>query len=450
MNVWAEPFEGVLADVFRVQAEMAERVARAMNVVLGTRDRQALAVAPTTNHEAYDFYLRGNALLAEGLTEQNLRDAIDRYQRAIALDSSFAAAYRQLSTARANLYGSFDQTDRMLQSARDAADRAIQLRPEEGEWALGVWYGVRGQWSQAAEHLKVAEGLRPNDSGIIIRLGGAYLRLGDWSRAREYLERAVSLDPQSAVLARQLSFCYQQLFRYDDAIQYANRAIAIDPATPRPYVGIIFNLLLWKGRTAEADSAVTRAVRSLGADRFVAGELAPGPTPWLWADAFATHRGFRAAFESVRLAGSSIDSASWYLSRGTLYRSLGDPAEARAYTDSARVVLEGRLRRAPRNADFRSSLGVAYAGLGLDQAAIREAKAAVDLTPDPLTNPDYRLNLGVVYAMFGDREAAIQTLAAVTDTLPGNFTRMFLRAIPLVAPLLDDSRLRILRLPVRQ
>jgi hypothetical protein len=74
----------------------------------------------------------------------------------------------------------------------------------------------------------------------------------------------------------------------------------------------------------------------------------------------------------------------------------------------------------------------------------------VELAPDPLTNPDYRLNLGVVYAMFGERDSAITTLAGVTDTLPSNYTRMYLRAIPLVAPLLSDSRLRVLPVPVHR
>jgi eukaryotic-like serine/threonine-protein kinase len=445
--VWAEPVEGALADVFRLQGQIAQRVAAGMNVFLVPGQREALAVAPTTNEEAYDSYLRGNALIEQGQTEQNLRGAIERYQRAITLDPSFAAAYRQLSTANANLYAAFDQTDQRLRLARAAADQALQLRPEEGQWALGVLYGAQGEWQQALEHFKVAEGLRPNESGIVTRIGATYLYLGDWARARDYLERAVTLDPQSAVLNRELSFCYQQLFRYAEAIQYANRAIALDPAPPRPYVGIVFNLLQWKGRTAEADSAVARALRSLGAERFVADELAPGPTPWLWANVFATDPQFRTALESVRLAGSSIDSASWYLSAGTLYASLGETAQGRAYADSARVVLEGRLRRVPGNADLHSRLGVAYASLGLREVAIREARRAVELAPDPLTNPDYRLDLGVVYAMVGERDSAIATLAGVTDTLPSNYTRMYLRAIPLVAPLLDDSRLRVLPLP---
>ena len=37
----------------------------------------------------------------------------------------------------------------------------------------------------------------------------------------------------------------------------------------------------------------------------------------------------------------------------------------------------------------------------------------------------------------------------VTDTLPNSYTRMFLHPIPLVAPLLTDSRLTVLPLPVR-
>lgn len=447
-DVWTEPLDGALADVFHLQGAIAERVVTGMNVILGTRDRQALATAATTNQEAYDYYLRGNALVRQGATEKDLRAAIDMYHRATTLDPDFAAAYRQLSAANSALYTSFDQTDGRLRMARDAADQALRLRPEEGEWALGVLYGAQGKWSQALEHLKVAEGIRPNESGIVDRIGGTYLRLGDWARARAYLERAVTLDPQSAALNRALAFCYQQLFRYPDAIQYANRAIALEPGRPRPYVSIVFVSLLWKGHTADADSAVARAVRSLGPDQFVADELAPEPTPWLWANVFATQPQFRAALDGIRLAGLSIDSASWYLSSGTLHRSLGDSTKANAYTDSARVVLERRLRRAPGNADLHSLLGVAYAALRRKEAAIREGRAAVALVPDPLTSPDYRLNLGVVYAMVGERDAAIETLASVTDTLPGNYTRMYLRAIPLVAPLLNDPRLRVLALPV--
>jgi eukaryotic-like serine/threonine-protein kinase len=446
--VWAEPVEGAFADVFRLQGQIAQRVATGMNVILVPGEREALATAPTTNQEAYDSYLRGNALVAQGLTEENLRGAIERYQHATTLDPGFAAAYRELSTANANLYASFDQTDQRLRLARAAADHALRLQPEEGQWALGVLYGVQGEWQQALEHLKVAEGLRPNESGIVASIGGGYLYLGDWARSREYLERAVTLDPQSAVLNRQLSFCYQQLFRFAEAIEYANRAIALDPGRPRPYVGIVFNLLEWKGRTAEADSAVARALRSLGAERFVTDELAPGPTPWLWANIFATDPQFRSALEGVRLAGSSIDSAGWYLSVATLHATLGETTLGRAYADSARVVLEGRLRRVPGNADLHSRLGVAYASLGLREAAIREARRAVELAPDPLTNPDYRLDLGVVYAMLGERDSAIAMLAGVTDTLPSNYTRMYLRAIPLVAPLLTDSRLRVLPLSV--
>jgi eukaryotic-like serine/threonine-protein kinase len=447
-DVWAEPFDGAFGDVFHLQSAIAERVVTGMNVILGTRDRQALATAPTTNQEAYDYYLRGNALVQQRSTEKDLRGAIDMYHRAVTLDPAFAAAYRQLSAAHSSLYTSFDQTTQRLRLAREAADQALRLRPEEGEWALGVLYGAQGEWSQSLEHLKVAEGLRPNESGIVDRIGDAYLRLGEWSRAREYLERAVTLDPQSAVLNRALSFCYQQLFRYAEAIQYANRAIALEPARARPYVSIVFDLLMWKGHTAEVDAAVARALTSLGPDRFVTDELAPGPTPWLWANVFATHPQFRAALDGIRLAALSIDSASWYLSNGTLHRSLGDSTKARAYTDSARVVLERGLRRAPGNADMHSRLGVVYAGLGLKDAAIREGRAAVALVPDPLTSPDYRLNLGLVYAMVGERDSAIATLAGVTDTLPSNYTRMYLRAIPLVASLLDDSRLRVLPLPV--
>ncbi len=55
---WQAPFEAALTDVFDVQADIAGRVAEALDVALGTEHRQALAATPTTNLKAYDAYLR--------------------------------------------------------------------------------------------------------------------------------------------------------------------------------------------------------------------------------------------------------------------------------------------------------------------------------------------------------------------------------------------------------
>src|SRR2546426_8093493 len=58
---WQQPFDAAVTDVFQVQADIASKVANALNVVLGGAEQQTLAARPTENLAAYDAYLKGEA-----------------------------------------------------------------------------------------------------------------------------------------------------------------------------------------------------------------------------------------------------------------------------------------------------------------------------------------------------------------------------------------------------
>jgi len=95
---WQQPFDAALTDVFQVQADIAGRVAEALNVALGVRERQVLAERPTANLAAYDAFLQGEALSVGDLWDPaTLRRAIRFYEQAVALDSTFAPAWAQLA-----------------------------------------------------------------------------------------------------------------------------------------------------------------------------------------------------------------------------------------------------------------------------------------------------------------------------------------------------------------
>jgi hypothetical protein len=93
---WQEPLEAPLTDVFRVQADIAGRVAEALNVALGSRARQRLSEGPTANIAAYDAYLRGEEISGDMASNPNpvtLRRALPYYEQAVALDSGFVEAW---------------------------------------------------------------------------------------------------------------------------------------------------------------------------------------------------------------------------------------------------------------------------------------------------------------------------------------------------------------------
>src|SRR5262249_25945901 len=120
-TAWQSPFDAPMTDVFSVQTKIAEQVAQALNLVLGTGDKTALAQRPTQNLMAYDAYLRGEEVSGSlTRTDANtLKEATEYYQRAVALDSTFVLAWLQLARAHAGAFASgYDPSPRRRDQAR--------------------------------------------------------------------------------------------------------------------------------------------------------------------------------------------------------------------------------------------------------------------------------------------------------------------------------------------
>ena len=136
---WQQPFDASLTDVFQVQADIAARVAQALNVALATGVERKLAEKPTANLAAYDAYLKGVELYGLDNTPANLRKALSHLEQAVALDTSFAPAWARLSQAASLLYGQGVLNPALAAQSRAAAERALTLAPDrpEGHVAMG-------------------------------------------------------------------------------------------------------------------------------------------------------------------------------------------------------------------------------------------------------------------------------------------------------------------------
>ena len=135
---WQQPIDAALTDVFAVQADIAAKVADALGVVLGDSARRELTVKPTESLAAYDEFLKGEAASQEMKADQaGLRRAIAFYQRAVALDSTFAQAWSQLSRARTSLYSNGVPDPALGDAARVAAERARAAQAERSAGLSG-------------------------------------------------------------------------------------------------------------------------------------------------------------------------------------------------------------------------------------------------------------------------------------------------------------------------
>jgi TolB-like protein len=126
---WSHRFDGVVADVFAIQDEIAATTAKLLRGVLSASAKKALR-RPGTAPEAYEHFLRGRQLLrTHGSTSLAL--AQRALERAIAIDPSYAPAYATLAQVHASLV---DGGGRGAEEAAECASaKAVELGPELAE-----------------------------------------------------------------------------------------------------------------------------------------------------------------------------------------------------------------------------------------------------------------------------------------------------------------------------
>jgi serine/threonine-protein kinase len=138
----------------------------------------------------------------------------------------------------------------------------------------------------------------------------------------------------------------------------------------------------------------------------------------------------------VPMPGDAVNEQFAYLPlhlmRAELSSLENNAAQARRYYDSARVHLEAKLRTNPGDERYHSALGLAYAGLGRRQEAIREGERAVQILPvtREAWKGSFRLvDLARIYAMAGEPEKAIDLLEQLLS-MPSEISRPYLRIDP--------------------
>ena len=117
---------------------------------------------------------------------------------------------------------------------------------------------------------------------------------------------------------------------------------------------------------------------------------------------------------------------------------------AKKYYDEARSILESKIEEQPEDARFHSSLGIAFAGLGRKEDAIREGKLAVELLPvtkEAINGLLKVKNLASIYVMVGEFDAAIDQLEYMLS-IPASLSIPLLRLDPAWDPLRDHRRFK--------
>jgi len=381
-HVWAQTYDKQMSQVFRLQSAVAEQVAQALDITLLEPERRALQSRPTENIEAYDYYLRGNDYHNRSYLESDKRIAIQMYEKAVELDPTFGLAYARLSEGHLDMYWfHYDHSGERLAMAKQAIDKAFQLNPDLPEVCLALghyYYHGRLDYDRALEQFAIVRKSQPNNSELLSFIGYVQRRQGKFEEALANIKKACELDPLSCHIAYEVALTFELLRKYPEAELYYDRAISLSPDWPMPYAWKAQLYLLWEGSTEKA-----RAVLQEGLENIKSTENFE-VVDWL-VDIDVLDGNYQEALDRLSLKSEDVDNLNYFIPNAQryalIYGYMNKNELAKKYYDEARSILETKIREQPEDARLHSALGIAYAGLGRKEDAIREGKLGVELLP---------------------------------------------------------------------
>lgn len=263
-HLWSDVFQGSVADVFAIYANISARIADSLQAEILPSERARIARSPTTSQAAYALYL---AAL------QNGARAVELLDRALENDEDFALAHAQ----KAYILG-FDFVNEVTRAAadptRDAqavaeelqrtvvyhAQRALQLDPNLGRAhaALGRMHMRYWRKAQTEQAFARAYELSPKDPELLRQYSLVSSWTGEHERAIELGEQAAALDPEQGVveLDGNMAVPYFWAGDHDTAARLMREALVAAPNRPYLY------FYLAEIETARGNSAA--AVENMG------------------------------------------------------------------------------------------------------------------------------------------------------------------------------------------
>ena len=450
-HLWAQTYDRDLADVFVIQSEIAKAIAEQLQAKLSPNEKAAIEQPPTTDLAAFDLYTRAKTLLLSlaftASYQQNLQQAIEFLNQAVARDPAFFEAYYQLVYAQGWAYSVLgDHTPARLASAEAALQAATRLWPDAGETHLaraGYLYRCLRDYTGALAELDVARRSLPNDPRIFQLTGYIVRRRGQHEEGARNLERSVELDPRNPQTLQQLAISYHQLRRYAEEAAVLDRALTIVPsdvATRTTRASVDFN---WKAQTR----LLHETINSILANN--PGAISDAAD--LWVQCALAERDPTAAERALVALG---DNPCWSDSAVQLSRSFGEGLLARMLKNEARAqaaFTKARLEQAkivqaqPDYGPQLCVLGLIDAALGRKEEALSEGRRAIELLPvekDSIQGSQMLVYFAMIAAWAGEKETALQYLAANGQSYGGYIVATYgaLKLLPFWDALRGDPR----------
>jgi TolB-like protein len=274
-HIWSETYDRKLDDVFAIQDDISKSVATALQVTLGVGG--VLGVPGMThNVEAFDEYLRAQAVVFATSSTEDIRAMISHLERATALDPDFALAWFRLQGVySASAAGALPITiENAAAKADEALDRAKKSTPDSPILILVAALAAadQGQWLEAdllfRKAMSTAAGNSSDESDLGGRYGSFLETAGRMKEAIALLERARAVDPLNMNTAFNLAEAYAGTGNFAASLAEIDRAMTLE-GNQENLRGTALLTALATGDKQEIDKRLQQVLERKSSIRFI-------------------------------------------------------------------------------------------------------------------------------------------------------------------------------------
>lgn len=224
VHLWSEEYtkEWNSDEIFKIQYEVVEAIAKNMRATISEKERMAIQKIPTKSKQAYSYFLQAE-FQRNKANESTYENAIELYNKGIAIDSSFVEAY--INQARVwsfggLVWGIFDERT-AWENTKRLLEKALEIEPENTEVQEELYSGYfYYDWNFELVELyyqKILKDAYHDDTPSL--LADYAIKTGRYEEAANAMDDLLLIDPSFGVL-----FCFKAeafllLDRPDEALE---------------------------------------------------------------------------------------------------------------------------------------------------------------------------------------------------------------------------------------
>ncbi len=392
------------SDPFGVEDKVVEGTATMLGLHVRAAERQQAESHGTQQASAFQDYLKGLGYMQNYERTENVDQAIDSFQSALKVDSTYTLAYAALGQAYWRKFDTTQDTD-WVNRAQKSCSHAVTLNPNLADTHLcqGIMEGGTGHYSEAVAQFQKVLDIEPANTFAYEGLANAQYNLKRISEAEATYQRAISVRPNYWAPYNWLGVLYLRTGENQKAAEMFRKVTKLDPGNHQAFYDLC-GADFYLGKTAEAEEMCKKSLA-----------IRPNGTAYSNLGTITFYQGYfdlSAEYFEKAVPFSPKESTLWG-NLGDAYRwSSHERAKAvPAYRKAAALAREG-LRVNPKDYALLGSLALYEAKSSNIKQAIRDLEKALSLAPK---NLQLTYNAALVYHMAGQQAKALDYLRRARD-----------------------------------